>query len=315
MTAQGLTRYNSGELQHRAEQASALLSACSLCPRNCLVNRQEGETGTCGATTLARIASYNPHLGEESVLVGENGSGTIFLAGCNLTCCFCQNYDISHDASAGIEVEPDRVAAIMLDLQRRGCHNINFVSPSHVVPQILSALQIAFSDGLDVPLVYNCSGYESLDTLKLLDGIIDIYMPDFKFWSETSASRYAEASDYPETARRAVAEMYRQVGDLVVDENGIATHGLLIRHLLMPGGIDETHRILEYIATRISPSTYVNIMDQYRPCGTASHHEELRSGISHDHYRQALDIAHQVGLTRLDQRDIVSLLKRLGITR
>lgn len=315
MAPRGLLLHRTGELQHRFEQASTLLSACTLCPRKCLVNRREGKTGICGTASLARIASYNPHFGEESVLVGKNGSGTIFLAGCNLSCCFCQNYDISHDASVGIEGDPDRLAAIMLELQEQGCHNINFVSPSHVVPQILSALQIAFSGGLNIPLVYNCSGYESVDTLKLLDGMIDIYMPDFKFWSETSASRYAKAGDYPEMARRAITEMHRQVGDLETDENGIASRGLLIRHLLMPGGIDETHSILEYIATRISPTTYVNIMDQYRPRGTASLHEELRSGISHDHYLQALKIARRVGLTRLDQRDIASLLKRLGITR
>lgn len=314
MKTRGQLLYESGELQQRANQAAAQLSNCRLCPRKCMIDRCGGETGLCQTGDRAIIASYNPHFGEETPLVGQNGSGTIFFAGCTLNCCFCQNYDISHNVSAGIEVEPDRFASMMLDLQQRGCHNINLVSPTHVVPQILAALLIAYEKGLRIPLVYNCSGYETISSLELLDGVIDIYMPDFKFWSDTSAQKYAAASDYPEIARDAVLEMFKQVGDLETDESGIATRGLLIRHLLMPGAIDETEQILIFIADKISKSTYVNIMDQYRPCGTSYNHEELQTSIGPDHYRQAADLAEKVGLTRLDERDVLSVLKRLNIS-
>ncbi|MCG6929714.1 MAG: radical SAM protein [Desulfofustis sp.] len=314
MQTKGLTCFESGALQNRASQARALLSRCRLCPRNCGVDRLNGETGVCRTAEQAIVASFSPHFGEESVLVGSNGSGTVFFAGCNLTCCFCQNYDISHDVSGGAAVAPERIASIMLDLQQRGCHNINFVTPTHVVPQILDALLVAYQGGLRLPLVYNSSGYEAVDTLKLLDGVIDIYMPDFKFWNRISARTYAAAEDYPAVARKAVREMFRQVGDLQIDERGIAVQGLLIRHLLMPGALAETEAILSFIAGQISTSTYVNIMDQYRPCGRSSEYEELRNSIGPAHYRQALACAENAGLTRLDQRDLPSLLRRLGIT-
>lgn len=314
MQTKGCLLFESGELQQRVDQSKTRLTSCRLCPRKCMVDRLAGETGTCQTADRAIISSYNPHFGEEAPLIGQNGSGTIFLAGCNLNCCFCQNFDISHDVSTGIEVDADRFASIMLDLQQRGCHNINFVSPTHVVPQILEALLIAYEYGLQIPLVYNSSGYERIDTLKLLDGVIDIYMPDLKFWSEKSAEKYAAASDYPEVARNAIVEMFKQVGDLKTDKNGTAEQGLLIRHLLMPGAIDETKRILTFIADKISRSTYVNIMDQYRPCGTSYRHEELQSSIDPAHYRQAVAWAEKAGLTRLDERDVLSLLKRLRVS-
>jgi putative pyruvate formate lyase activating enzyme len=278
------------------------------------VNRLEGETGRCGTADKAVIASYSPHFGEEQPLVGTHGSGTIFLSGCSLGCCFCQNYEISHHPSAGHRVDADSLAAIMLDLQSRGCHNINFVTPSHVVPQILAALIPAYENGLRLPLVYNSSGYDSLSTLELLDGLIDIYMPDLKFWENETGRKYADAPDYPDISRAAVREMHRQVGDLQIDQDGIARQGLLIRHLLMPGGLEETKAILEFIARHISTDTYVNVMDQYRPCGTADSFAELRSTISHEQYSEALDYARKIGLERLDQRDLAALLKRLGIS-
>ena len=314
MTTKGVQLYQSGLLAERLERAFDALGDCTLCPRNCRVNRLEGETGRCGIADKAVIASYNPHFGEEQPLVGNHGSGTIFLSSCSLRCCFCQNYDISHYPSAGHQVDADSFAAIMLDLQSRGCHNINFVTPSHVVPQIMAALVPAYENGLSLPLVYNSSGYDSLTTLELLDGLIDIYMPDFKFWENSSGQKYADAPDYPEISQKAVMEMHRQVGDLQIDRDGVAQQGLLIRHLLMPGGLEETKAILEFIARHISTDTYVNVMDQYRPCGAVSSFTELQSTISHEHYSAALDYAQKVGLKRLDQRDLASLLRRLGIS-
>jgi len=301
-----------GLLHRRAETARRLLAGCTLCPRRCRVNRLAGETGCCSTGALARIASYGPHFGEESPLVGTGGSGTIFLAGCNLCCCFCQNYDISQGSEPAQEVDARGFAAIMLELQAMGCHNINLVTPSHVVPQILAALIPALEGGLDIPIVFNCGGYESAATLALLDGVIDIYMPDVKFWQPATAARYAQAPDYPERVREALVLMHRQVGDLVVGPDGIARAGLLIRHLLMPGSLDETEAILRFIATHLSPATYVNIMAQYHPCGRADQYEELRRTISGDEYRQALEIARTLGLTRLDRPDLSRLLRRLG---
>ncbi|MBT8355080.1 MAG: radical SAM protein [Desulfofustis sp.] len=314
MQTKGLRLFHSGILAKRVERAHDALSDCTLCPRNCRVNRLKGETGRCGTAEKAVIASYNPHFGEEQPLVGSHGSGTIFHSGCSLGCCFCQNYDISHHPSAGSQVDAEHFAAIMLDLQSRGCHNINFVTPSHVVPQIMAALITAYENGLTLPLVYNSSGYDSIATLDLLDGVIDIYMPDFKFWENETGRKYADAPDYPEVSQKAVREMHRQVGDLQIDQDGVAQQGLLIRHLLMPGGLEETKAILGFIARNISTDTYVNVMDQYRPCGTPDSFAELQSTISHEHYSEALDHAQEVGLKRLDQRDLVSLLKRLGIS-
>jgi len=302
----------SGELQERIEKSHELLAQCRLCPRNCGVNRLDGERGFCGVGARAEIASYGPHFGEEAVLVGNNGSGTIFFCGCNLHCVFCQNYDISHhEEGSCIEASDEQLAGVMLELQRQGCHNINFVTPSHLVPQLLAALPVAVEHGLTVPLVYNSGGYDSLETLHLLEGIIDIYMPDFKFWRPESAKRYMRAKNYPEIARSALVEMQRQVGDLQVDDRGIATRGLLVRHLLMPAGEEETEDILTFVATEVSLSCYLNIMDQYRPCGRAAEFAEISSGISHEQYQRAIQKAKSLGLTRLDTRDLGGLLKML----
>jgi putative pyruvate formate lyase activating enzyme len=314
MPTVGQKLFASGDLEQRARQARESLQSCELCPRHCRVNRLEEELGICRIGAKARIASYSPHFGEEQPLVGRSGSGTIFLSGCNLHCCFCQNYDISHYPESGIEVDAKGFAAIMLDLQGEGCCNINFVSPSHVVPQILEALLHAYDSDLHLPLVYNSSGYETSETLALLGGVIDIYMPDFKFWSAANSKKYCAAPDYPEIARSAIKIMFEQVGDLFIDAKGIAVKGLLIRHLLMPEARDETEQILEFIAQQLSATTYLNIMDQYRPCGRSSEFQELQSTVSPQHYRQALVFAEKVGLTRLDQRNFETFLRRLIIT-
>lgn len=311
MTIAAAALHHTGQLHHRVEIGQRMLHRCVLCPRRCRVDRLAGETGSCGVDAFARIASYGPHFGEEQPLVGTNGSGTIFLAGCNLHCCFCQNYAISHTPEAGQEVDAFDFAAIMLELQAMGCHNINLVTPSHVVPQILAALVPALEDGLQIPLVFNSSGYESSAGLALLARVVDIYLPDFKFWRSETASRYARAPDYPEQARRALLSMYHQVGDLVVNPAGIAQFGLLVRHLLMPGMIEETEAILRFIATQLSTATYVNIMGQYHPCGRAEQFEELGRPITGSEYRQALEIARNLGLSRLDRPDVTRLLQRL----
>jgi len=314
MKSSYLHLYESGLLQDRIDEAGQQLRSCTLCPRQCRVDRTEGETGFCRTGKDAIVASYAPHFGEEIPLVGTNGSGTIFFCGCNLRCLFCQNYDISHHPETeGSCVDSMQLATIMVDLQARGCHNINFVTPSHVIPQILAALPTAIEQGLTIPLVYNSSGYESVDSLHLLDGVIDIYMPDFKFWDKKSGQLYAKAPDYPEITKMAVKEMHRQVGDLVIDDNGLATRGLLIRHLVMPEGLAETKEILKFIADEISKNSYVNVMDQYHPCGKAYNTPPLDRTLTGEEYRQAVDAAHQAGLTRLDSRDLKTLLKRLRI--
>ena len=302
----------SGQLERKAEIGRRLLRRCTLCPRRCRVDRHAGEIGVCGIGARARIASYGPHFGEEAVLVGPGGSGTIFLTGCSLRCCFCQNFDISQGDEPGQEVDDGDFAAIMLELQARGCSNINLVTPSHVVPQILAALLRAVEGGLRIPLVYNSSGYDSAPTLDLLAGAVDIYLPDLKFWLPATAGRYADAPDYPDIARQAIRRMHRQVGDLEVGADGLARRGLLVRHLLMPGQGEETAAILGFLATEISPSTYVNLMAQYHPCGQAERFPELCRGVSGAEYRQALACARSLGLTRLDQPDLAGLLRWLG---
>ena len=301
----------SGQLERKAEIGRRLLRRCTLCPRRCRVDRHAGEIGVCGIGARARIASYGPHFGEEAVLVGPGGSGTIFLTGCSLRCCFCQNFDISQGDEPGQEVDDGDFAAIMLELQARGCSNINLVTPSHVVPQILAALLRAVEGGLRIPLVYNSSGYDSAPTLDLLAGAVDIYLPDLKFWLPATAGRYADAPDYPDIARQAIRRMHRQVGDLEVGADGLARRGLLVRHLLMPGQGEETAAILGFLATEISPSTYVNIMAQYHPCGQAERFPGICRGVSGAEYRQALACARSLGLNRLDQPDLASLLRQL----
>lgn len=301
----------SGKLAERVKQSARLLADCRLCPRNCGVNRLQGERGFCGTGRSAYIASFGPHFGEEQPLVGSNGSGTIFFSSCSLRCCFCQNYELSHNPRDGEKAGPEEIAAVMLELQRCGCHNINLVTPSHVVPQILQGLLIAFEHGLNLPIVYNCSGYESEQTLELLDGVVDIYMPDFKFWHPETARKFCDAPDYPEIARKGLKIMHRQVGELEIGPDGLADRGVLVRHLLMPGGLDETEQILSFIAAEISPNTYVNIMDQYRPCGLSGEHPELTGSIRPAELTRAIEMARNAGLRRLDERDLDRLLNLL----
>lgn len=308
-----LKLHESGELEKRIESAYALLSECVLCPRKCKIDRLNDKRGICKTGLKAVVSSYDPHFGEESPLVGRKGSGTIFFTHCNLLCLFCQNYGISHQGD-GIEVTDEQLAAMMINLQKQGCHNINFVTPTHVVPQILAALPHAVKNGLSIPIVYNTSGYDCVDTLRLLDGVVDIYMPDFKFWDTEKASRFAKAPDYPERAREALLEMHRQVGDLVLDQRRIAVHGLLVRHLVMPGGLKETKEIMEFLAREISSKTYVNVMAQYRPCGLASQYPPIDRSLLPEEFEEALRLAEDAGLTRLDEKDWAGLLRLLGIT-
>ncbi len=305
-----LQLYREGQLLKRVEEATGLLKECRLCPRQCEVDRLNNEKGFCKTGRRAKVASYNAHFGEEAPLVGRFGSGTIFFSFCNLRCSFCQNYEISH-LGEGVEIEAKDLAAIMLELQKRGCHNINLVTPTHVVPQILEGLLLAVENGLTVPIVYNCGGYERVDTLKLLSGIIDIYMPDFKFWDQKWADRYCNAPDYREMAVMAFKEMHTQVGDLKIDKNGIAERGLLVRHLVMPNGIAGTKDVMGFLSKEISANTYINVMDQYRPCGEAYEDEYINNRISTKEYSAALAWAKNAGITRLDQRQGLRLLFRV----
>jgi putative pyruvate formate lyase activating enzyme len=292
--------FEKGLLQQKIKAARKLLSPCKLCPRKCGVDRLSGEIGVCKTASQAWVSSYNSHFGEESPLVGKHGSGTIFFTHCNLMCLFCQNFDISHEGH-GQEVTDEELAAIMLALQQQGCHNINFVTPSHVVPQILAALEIAVQHGLCVPLVYNSGGYDLSATLRLLEGVFDIYMPDFKFWNPELAESACQAADYAEVACKALKEMHRQVGDLIIDDGGIARKGLLIRHLVLPGGMAGTRKIMRFIAREISTRSYVNIMSQYRPCGRVAEISGLNALLSPTDYQTALQEAKKEGITRLDQ--------------
>jgi len=290
-----------GELPKRVEQALAMLANCRLCPRDCGVDRLAGKVGACRTGRQAIVASFHAHFGEEAPLVGSHGSGTIFFSWCNLRCLFCQNYEISQ-LGEGEAVTPDNLAMMMLVLQKRGCHNINLVSPSHVVPQILEALELAVEHGLTIPLVYNTGGYDALATLALLDGIVDIYMPDMKYADAAIAQELSGIKDYPAHNRAAVKEMHRQVGDLTLDENGVATRGLLVRHLVLPEGLAGTADVVQFLATEISPRTYLNVMDQYRPCHKAHTRPPLDRPLTRQEYRQAVDLALAAGLTRLDDR-------------
>jgi len=290
--------FEKGILQERKEQAFEQLKNCHLCPRNCAVDRTAGETGICKTGVRAVVASYAPHFGEEAPLVGRFGSGTIFFTHCNLLCNFCQNYDISHEAQ-GTEVSNAQLARIMLELQQMGCHNINFVTPSHVIPQILAALEIAIKNGLDIPLVYNTSGYDHVESLQLLNGIFDIYMPDFKFWDPKVAEETCNAPDYPDKVKVAIKEMHRQVGDLEIVD-GIAKKGLLVRHLVMPNDLADTKEIMHFLAENISLNTYVNIMPQYRPYGNVFDNTDLSRSITNEEYENAIEFAKMAGLSRFD---------------
>jgi len=295
--------YTRGELARRVARALKLLQSCTACPRNCRVNRLEDKFAVCKTGRHAVVFSHFPHHGEEDCLRGGRGSGTIFFTGCNLRCVYCQNFDISWQVR-GTPAPPRELAAMMLELQAQGCHNINLVTPEHVVPQIVQALPLAIEEGLRLPLVYNTSAYDSLESLALLDGLVDIYMPDFKYWDAEMARKYSRAPDYPEVARRAIKEMYRQVGNLVIEDNGLARRGLLIRHLVMPEEVAGTRAVMQWIADELSPETYVNIMAQYHPAGKVSRsdHAEINRRVTPAEYERALDAAWRAGLKRLDSR-------------
>jgi putative pyruvate formate lyase activating enzyme len=327
------------EWHDRVERALAALADCRACPRDCGVNRLEDRWSACKTGRYAVVSSAFPHFGEEDCLRGWRGSGTIFFSHCNLRCVFCQNYDISQAIKARLRSfelrrgspeplaeaagpaapgsPPEEIAAMMLSLQGRGCHNINFVTPEHVAPQIVEALAPAIEHGLRLPIVYNTSAYDSLESLALMDGIVDIYMPDFKYWSRERSKTYMQAENYPEAARAAIKAMHAQVGPLVFDDDGLATRGVLVRHLVMPGGLDETREILQWIATELGPDTYVNLMDQYFPAGkvTSDRFSEINRRLTSAEYREAATIARDIGLRRLDiRRPDPRLLARLTLS-
>ena len=297
-----LTLYDRGILADRIRAAQEMLRECTVCPRLCRVNRFESRGGKCRTNALPVVSAYHPHFGEEAPLVGRYGSGTIFFTSCSLRCVFCQNWEISH-LMLGEEVSHRRLARMMVELQALGCHNINFVTPTHMVPQILAALPYAIETGLRIPLVYNTGGYDRVETLRLLEGVFDIYMPDIKYMEPAHAGRYSGAEDYPQVVRAAVLEMHRQVDDLKLDEGGLAARGLLVRHLVMPGGVAGTREVMRFLAREVSPDTYVNLMDQYRPCGLAFSYPEIARPITHEEFEDALEATREEGIHRLD-RDV-----------
>ncbi len=300
--------HEEGELERRVEQAFAVMEECYLCPRECGVNRREGETGFCRTAGHPVVFSRQPHFGEERPLVGANGSGTIFFSNCNLRCVFCQNYPLAHKGR-GREATDEELAQMMMDLQDRGCHNINLVTPTHVMPNIISAVHIARQEGLELPLVYNTSGYENAEMIEMLDGVVDIYLPDMKFMDGDNAERYndAEARDYPEKAQRALIKMHRQVGDLVTDERGIAERGLMVRHLVMPNRVAGTREFVDWVAENLSTDTYVNIMAQYRVEHRAYDFEKIDRAIHPEEFIEAVEWAEEAGLTNLDERSLEQL--------
>ena len=279
------------------------MSECKLCPRECGVNRLKGEKGFCKSSAGVMVSSFNPHFGEEPPISGYKGSGTIFFTNCNLGCLFCQNYPISHLGN-GNRISKNELSKMMLILQKKGCHNINFVTPTHFIPQILSALCLAIEENLHIPLVYNCGGYELVQTLRLLEGVIDIYMPDIKYGGKREGKKYSSASDYFEIAKKAVKEMYRQVGNLKLNKDGVAQRGLLVRHLVLPNRLAGTRNVFSFLAKEISPNTYVSIMSQYFPAYRAQEFEELNRRITPEEYKEALDIAKELGLQRGWQQNV-----------
>jgi putative pyruvate formate lyase activating enzyme len=304
-----LKLHRSGELAARVDAALAELADCCACPRNCHVNRLQNQTRICHTGRYAVVSSAFAHFGEEDCLRGWSGSGTIFFGLCNLRCVFCQNWDISQKRE-GRECTAGEIAELALELQENGCHNINFVTPEHVAPQVIEAIAAAVPRGLRLPIVYNTSAYDALSSLKLLDGLVDIYMPDFKFWSRESARRYAKAKDYPERAREAILEMHRQVGPLKFGPDGLARRGVLLRHLVMPGLVEEAAAIFDWLAREVSPDTYVNIMGQYRPeyqVGSVADdgrrmYEEINRRPTPAEMEQAFAAARRAGLWRFDER-------------
>ncbi len=310
-----LKLYESGELDERVEKLYSVLESCELCPRKCKINRLEGAQGYCKSGKELMISSYSPHFGEEEPLVGisrlpiadvfrvshTGGSGTIFLTSCNLLCLYCQNYEISH-LGQGAESSIDRISGIMLHLQNKGCHNINFVTPTHFTPQLVKSIKVAVGKGLRLPIVWNCGGYENVEIIKLLDGIVDIYMPDIKYSGSEPAKKYSNTPDYFDRCKEAAKEMHRQVGDLKLDERGIAYRGLLIRHLILPNDLAGSEAILRFISEVISTNSYINIMSQYRPEGRAYQYKELNCYPTKDEFYRVIDTAKDIGLTRGFQR-------------
>ncbi len=294
-----LKLYQTKELFKRIEILNQALSSCELCPRRCKVNRLKDEKGVCQTGNLAYLSSLSPHFGEEAPLVGRNGSGTIFFTHCNLGCIFCQNYDISH-LGEGYPVTDEELAEAMLKLKRIGCHNINFVTPTYVIAQILRALPLAIEKGLDLPLVYNTGGYDLVSTLELLEGVFDIYMPDFKYSDSEVAKRFSNAPDYPEIVKSALKEMHRQTGVLVTDKRGIAQRGLIIRHLVLPENLAGTEEVMRFISSELSKDSYVNVMDQYHPAYKANEFHPLDRRITSEEYNSAIKMAKKYGLRRLD---------------
>ena len=296
--------FRTGELYRRSRQGLQHLRSCKVCPRDCKVNRLNNEWALCKTGRHAIVSSFFPHFGEEDCLRGSHGSGTIFFSMCNLKCVFCQNFDISQHRD-GIEAAPETLAQMMMDLQSKGCHNINFVTPEHVVPQILEALPLAVQMGLRLPLVYNTGAFDSLESIELLNGIVDIYLPDFKYWDERLAGEYLKAKNYPQAARAAVRAMHRQVGDLVFDEYGLAKRGVLVRHLVMPDNAKDTRSIMKYLACELSPDTYINIMDQYRPAGkvTENRYRKINRRTTEAEHLEAVQIGLEEGLHRFDHRN------------
>ena len=285
-----------GELAAREEALWEILASCEICARGCGANRLAGEVGVCSTPAKIKVHSAGPHFGEERELVGRGGSGTIFFSNCNLLCCFCQNWEINHRGD-GDRTSARELAGLMLGLQRRGCHNINLVTPSHVVPQIVQATRVAASQGLRLPLVYNTGGYDNLEVIRLLDGIVDIYLPDFKYQDGELAAEYSSgAADYPEVAAAVIREMHRQVGDLETDSRGIATRGLIIRHLVMPHNIGGTDRLVRWIAEELGPDTYLNLMAQYRPEHRAREYPAIARRLTSEEWRQAVAWAVEAGL-------------------
>jgi len=292
-----LNLYESGELKKRVEEAVSRLQKCYMCPRVCGAQRLDGEEGECGVGRYALVSSFGPHHGEESVLRGWRGSGTVFFAGCNMRCVYCQNWEISQ-LRLGEAVSPEVLARIFIKVQDMGCHNLNLVTPSHVVAQFLEALYIAIQKGFKLPIVYNTSAYDSIATLRLLDGVIDIYMPDFKYGDSKTAEKYSGVKHYWEVATRAIKEMHRQVGDLIIGEDGLARRGLLIRHLVLPNGIANSKKVLEFIAREVSIHSWINIMDQYYPAYKSFRYPELSRRITPEEYREVIEYALSLGLHR-----------------
>ncbi len=300
-----LRLYESGELDKRIEKLNQILESCTLCPRKCRVNRLENEKGVCSSGKELMISSYGPHFGEEAPLVGIGGSGTIFLTNCNLLCVYCQNYEISHLGYGQVR-SAVQVANYMISLQDRGCHNINFVTPTHFTPQLVKATKLAIEKGLRLPLIWNCGGYENTETIELLEDVVDIYMPDIKYAQTEPAKQFSKTPDYFSVVTEVVKQMHQQVGDLQLDAQGIAQRGLLIRHLVLPNNLAGSEKVLKFISEEISTNTYVNVMSQYRPEGKARNYAELSRPLSHEEFTKAITTATRLGLTRgLSSKQII----------